>query len=75
MFSIHSAVEGSVIRVNSGSIKGRVCAFTSLVVDSVVPQQIGCRLSGCTPPDVPVNVWVPAVAVAAQVVLLKVTLW
>lgn len=75
MFSIHFAVEGSVICVSGVSTKGCVCAFTSLVVDGVVPQLIGHRLSGRTPPDVPVDVWVPAVAVAAQVVLLKVTLW
>lgn len=71
MCSIHFAVEGSVICVGGGC----VCAFTSLVVGGVVPRLVGRRLPGRTPPDVPVDVRVPAVAVAAQVVLLKVTLW
>lgn len=50
-----------------------VCPYTSLVTTGVVFKQV--RLSGHNPPNIPVNVWVPAITVATQVMLLKVTLW
>lgn len=52
-----------------------VSAFTFLVTVGVVFRQVRLRLCCQTPPNVPVDIWVPAVTVATQMMLLKITLW
>lgn len=51
----------------------RVC--TSLVIVCLVFKQVRLRLSRHAPPNVPVDIWIPGVTVATQVMLLKITLW
>lgn len=45
--------------------------LTSLVAVGLVQLQVCCGDAA----DVPVDIWVPAVAVAAQMMLFKITLW
>ncbi len=52
-----------------------VCTYTSLIIVGVVYNQVRLRFSSHTPPNVPVDIWVPAVTVSTQVMLLKITLW
>lgn len=52
-----------------------VLTYTSLDIVGVVYKQVRLRLSNHTPTNIPVNIWVPAVTVAAQMMFLKITFW
>lgn len=50
------------------------CVLTSLVAAGLV-QLVGRQVRRRGAAHVPVDIWIPAVAIAAQMMLFKITLW